>query len=548
MMKKRIFLFVYPFFVFIVLFFCFSVLFSCIWLDLNFDITSFQQVLFHLRAPLGEAGDYQVYHFVLINIFPAFFIALVLSFPKRIYFIIQKIMLFVFKILNPIFQFIYKEYPKLQFVILFTIAIISYYTAEHYLHLSGYWQSRNKISTLYENYYQDYDDSVLKNSDILKNNQPKQNLIVIFAESLTSALTSRTNPNGIGIHPESPFGNLTPYLGDVAAKHINFSHNNRVGGIFQTEGTSWTAAALVAYLCGIPLNVPYENLSIEKHFLKSAVCVPDIFNQAGYKQVFLGGSNFVFAGKKHFLENHHIQVKDLVYLSNEDQVAKTILNDAPQIRSWGIHDRILMNLAKKELKQLSLQKEPFVLYLLTLDTHMPPTNESCELFSSNIRNKDGLKWGKYEKAFNCSDEVIQSFIEYIENSSLKENTSIVILGDHEPHNFQIYSNNQRVPIYNVFINSLFEKELNNQNIQNIKNNKNNKNNFNDLIKNRKLTHFDMAPLLLESVGIPADSFGLGRNPFKQKSLLESHFSLKELNDEILLPNKKYDSFWQMPEK
>lgn len=107
MMKKRIFLFVYPFLVFIGLFFCFSVLFSCIWLDLNFDITSFQQVLFHLRAPLGEAGDYQVYHFVLINIFPAFFIALVLSFPKKIYFIIHKITLFVFKIFNPIFQFIY---------------------------------------------------------------------------------------------------------------------------------------------------------------------------------------------------------------------------------------------------------------------------------------------------------------------------------------------------------------------------------------------------------------------------------------------------------
>ena len=63
-------------------------------------------------------------------------------------------------------------------------------------------------------------------------------------------------------------------------------------------------------------------------------------------------------------------------------------------------------------------------------------------------------------------------------------------------------------------------------------------------KYRRLNHFDMAPLLLESVGILSTALGLGRNPFLSQSLLESSLDENTFNTEILRGNKMYDSFWQ----
>ncbi len=521
-MKKKSVL-IYQFFVFIVLFFFLSLIFSCFWLDLNFQITSFQQVLFHLRAPLGEAGDYQVYSFVLENILPPFLISLLIAFADFFY----QLFILILKKLNPVFIFIQKEYLKLQFIFVFVVVVLGVYIADHYLYISGYLETKDDISTLYEDYYQNFDDSVLKDF------KPQQNLVVIFAESFISSLTARANPNGVGVHPETPLGNLTPFFGDVALQNINFSQTNRVGGVVETEGTGWTAAGLVAYLCGIPLTTPFEDLSLATHFLRSAVCAPDVLHQAGYTQVFLGGSNFQFAGKKHFLENHHILVKDLSYLQNKDENAKNILKDEEIKHAWGINDKALLNFARKEFVDLNKTKKPFVLYLLTLDTHMPPNSSSCEddVLFDKVRNYDGLKWGEYERAFNCADKTIKRFVEDISKSEFGENTAIIILGDHNPHRFQVYSHERKSPLYNVFINTLFEKKENK-----------------DLTKNRTLTHFDLTPLLLESVGISAEVFGLGRNPFKGKSLLETDFSLEGLNQEILHPNAKYNSFWTLPKE
>ena len=66
-----------------------------------------------------------------------------------------------------------------------------------------------------------------------------------------------------------------------------------------------------------------------------------------------------------------------------------------------------------------------------------------------------------------------------------------------------------------------------------------------MFSNGFVTHFDMAPVLLESVGIKSETFGLGRNPFYHQSLLESPFDKNTLNNEIRRGNKMYDSFWQV---
>ena len=66
-----------------------------------------------------------------------------------------------------------------------------------------------------------------------------------------------------------------------------------------------------------------------------------------------------------------------------------------------------------------------------------------------------------------------------------------------------------------------------------------------LIKRRVISHFDIAPLILDSLGIRAESFGLGRNPLYGKTLIESAFNIDSFNDELKLRSKVYDSLWEV---
>ncbi|MDE6886535.1 MAG: hypothetical protein K2P17_05815 [Helicobacteraceae bacterium] len=62
-------------------------------------------------------------------------------------------------------------------------------------------------------------------------------------------------------------------------------------------------------------------------------------------------------------------------------------------------------------------------------------------------------------------------------------------------------------IFNIFINPSFSK-----------------NPSADLIKNRKLSHFDITALILDSLNIKTKVFGLGRNPLYQKNFTRNLWS------------------------
>ena len=335
---------------------------------------------------------------------------------------------------------------------------------------------------LFDRQYGDFYETHYKLQDY---NAMQRNLIVIFAESLESSFDKSIIPN----------------LYNLATQNISFSHNDGVGGHFQKGATSWTIAGIIGYLCGIPLNAP-GGINV-KDFLVSATCVSDILNAQGYKQTMIMGSDDGFAAKGAFLKTHKIESKDARFYKNQLPRDYT--------HHWGFSDSYLFDFARQELEILGKSNKPFALYLLTNNTHSP--DMFVESFCTKTQNY-------YEDAIKCSDKMIYDFIAWVKEQDFYSDTSIVILGDHLLNTHSITQNRF---VYNAFINARFSTKL-------------------DSTKNRALSHFDFAPLILDSLGGKVEFLGLGVNPLYSQTLLEIYgdaFEAKLRED-----SKLYESFWR----
>ena len=335
---------------------------------------------------------------------------------------------------------------------------------------------------LFDRQYGDFYETHYK---LQEYNAMQRNLIVIFAESLESSFDKSIIPN----------------LYNLATQNIAFSHNDGVGGHFQKGATSWTIAGIIGYLCGIPLNAP-GGINV-KDFLVSATCVSDILNAQGYKQTMIIGSDDGFAAKGAFLKTHKIESKDARFYKNQLPRDYT--------HHWGFSDSYLFDFARQELEILGKSNKPFALYLLTNNTHSP--DMFVESFCTKTQNY-------YEDAIKCSDKMIYDFIAWVKEQDFYNNTSIVILGDHLLNTHSITQNRF---VYNAFINARFSTKL-------------------DSTKNRALSHFDFAPLILDSLGGKVEFLGLGVNPLYSQTLLEIYgdaFEAKLRED-----SKLYESFWR----
>ena len=254
-----------------------------------------------------------------------------------------------------------------------------------------------------------------------------------------------------------------------------------------------------------------------KHFLDSAVCVSDILADLGYKQAFLAGTNFSFAGKRNFFQSHNIKVMDLPYFQSQNLVPKVLPQNMRG--AWDLKDAELFKLAKNHLDSLS-EPQPFALYLLNVDTHFHDNfvdKEHCASFEQS-----------YLGTIKCTDKLISDFVDFVRNSKFGKNTTIIILGDHLSMRQGFFPHNAKRFVYNAFINPRFTQKPTPK-----------------LTKNRTLSHFDITPLILDSLGIRTKSFGLGRNPLYGATLLESEFDINGFNALLVQRNKIYDSFWEM---
>lgn len=465
---------------------CFTLAFSADWLKLHFMNVGIEQILFHLRFPLIDKSTPYISNFCIEVLLPSLGLALLVIYLRK----------------------------TLQIVLGAIICMASIYIVESKFEVLAYLEQRKIVSNLYENHY--------KKFDFTSTFTPKQNLIIIFAESLESTFsganipTKTNNQSGGGDLQDSqnltysPFGELIPNLTNIALKNINFSNTNALGGIIQNSNSVNTITGTLAYLCAIPLNMPfYRNDFIHEHFLHSAICVGDILYELGYEQMYVSGLDASFAGTKFLFASHKINVLDLPYFQAQN------LHLTSKEGYWGIKDSELFNIAKERLETIS---KPFALYISTIDTH------SGSLFV----DEEHCSGAGYKSVISCGDKIISDFVKWVQNSHLGANTTIIILGDHLSHQQFFFPQNTKRFVYNAFINAKFTK-----------------NPTPHLTHNRKLTHFDITALILDSLGIRTESFGLGRNPLYGKTLLESEFSLEEFNALLWQKNNLYDGFWNI---
>ena len=324
--------------------------------------------------------------------------------------------------------------------------------------------------------------------------------------------------------------NLIPNLTDTANKNINFSFTDKIGGGTDLSGTGWTIAAMTAKFSGLPFNLMGLENGNRKSFLPNAITITDILHENGYNQVFLFGSDKTFAGRDALLETHgNVEIHDIEWYK---QIG-TLPEDYYEY--WGFEDLKLYEFAKLELERLSANSEPFMLGLLTIDTHMPDGYKCLECPDTEDM--------PLKNAILCADTQISSFLNWCANQPWYDDTVIAILGDHlfmATEETNPYKNN------NYLVNNRLKTDSNNM-MNNPRKwidifiNVDSEISKNSNIKNRKFSSYDMFPTMLAAMNceIKGERLGFGVNLFSGEKTLCERYSEEYINEKTMERNIQY---------
>lgn len=359
-------------------------------------------------------------------------------------------------------------------------------------------------STIFEDYYVEPKDTRIVFPD------KKRNLILIFAESMENTFASVEEGGG------KP-ANYIPELLALADEYVNFSSTEKIGGVYMNALSTWTIAGLLGATSGVPYKIPGEGPIPENaagryaEFLPGLTSMGDILEQNGYKNYFFCGSKSEFAGRDIYFRKHgNYEVKDYLYALEKGHIPEDYY------AFWGMEDEKLFAMVKNELGQISQQAEPFNITMLTVDTH-GPDGWICALCDDKYPQR-------YANAIACSSRQLYSFVEWAKQQEWYENTTIVIIGDHNSmvKNFwdDIGSFDRR--IYNCFINVPDTVDVSDT-------------------KNRNVCTLDLFPTMLASLGvkIDGDRLALGTNAFSDKSTLLEEIGAEELDQQL----SRYSGFY-----
>jgi len=342
----------------------------------------------------------------------------------------------------------------------------------------------------------------------------KRNLIVIFMESMESSYASIADG---GVFDE----NLIPGLTSLGQQNINFSETSKLGGGENLEGTSWTAAGMISKLGGVPYFSPFfKQPDGKKTCLSGVVFLTDILAQSGYKNIFSIGSDKQFESRDIILEDHHTEVHDINWYKKHGEIP-------PDYHVfWGFEDEKLFAITRKELTDLGSGEQPFFYGMLTVDTHFPDGYKSrnCpKIFKRQIMN-----------VIRYSDTQICSLIDWIQKQSWYENTTIVIMGD---HNFLNAPDNNFI----VEESPLPDAESQRRWLDIIINSVSNAPQF--VQKNRQFSPYDMYPTMLESIGctIKGHALGFGRSLYTGNKTLVEQYGADTVNTELMRRTVEYEA-------
>ncbi len=343
----------------------------------------------------------------------------------------------------------------------------------------------------------------------------KKNIIIIMMESMESSFSDKANGGFFDT-------NYIPHLTALAENSINFSATDDLGGGMKLYGTSWTIAAFLSKFNGIPFALSGSLNPVGlKHFLPGSIGLTDILAQAGYRQLFIFGSDEAFASRGTFFRDHgNVELHDFNYYKKTGDIP------ADYHVYWGIEDQRLYPLARMELDKLAESDTPFMFGLLTVDTHTPG-GYVCPICPDNGAKTEE---GRFSDVVLCADQQVSNFLDWAKTQSWYSNTVIAVMGDHQFMNRRVFPPDATVATrywIDLFVNSTQTLSAPGAD------------------KRRKFSSFDMFPTILESMGvnIPGRALGFGRSLYSPApTLIEELGSVEKVNAGLEHPSSIYDSW------
>lgn len=269
------------------------------------------------------------------------------------------------------------------------------------VHLPRYLYLQSHESTIYEDLYVDPDTVGLHFPE------KKQNLIHIYLESMETTYEDTASGGQWDT-------NLIPQLTELAEENVSFST------VASLTGADYTSGALVAQTAGIPINRKVGKYSHDGAFLPYAASTESILAQAGYRNLFICGSDAAYGDRALYFTTHGgTEIWDYNTAVSDGMIEADY---AAQTSSWGLKDCDLFDAAKSVLTEMAEGGQPFSFSILTVDTHFY-NGRLCEYCGSDFPTQ-------YENVIHCSDALVTQFVEWIQAQPFYENTTIVITGDH----------------------------------------------------------------------------------------------------------------------
>lgn len=333
----------------------------------------------------------------------------------------------------------------------------------------------------------------------------KRNLIHIYFESVESSYTDKANG---GYMDED----LMPKLTALAKEGVTFSHTDKLGGPHQTYGSSWSVAAMINMMAGIPLKIDTQGngYGMDGQFLPGLYNLGDFLHDNGYEQTIMFGADADFGGlTTYFTQHGQFNIFDHKHAKKAGLI--------PQDYSvwWGFEDDKLYEYAKMELTRLHETGKPFHFSIENADTHFP---------GGYVTAQTPKKYEQqYANVIAHSAEQMASFVRWIQAQPFYENTTVVITGDHlsmDKDFFKTFDPNYRRSVYNVILNAPITAE---------------KTTF------REFSPVDFYPTIVASMGVKFEGnrIGLGTNLFSTEKTLIERDGLQTFNDEL---GKKSDFY------
>ena len=367
------------------------------------------------------------------------------------------------------------------------------------LHVTEYLRNVSAQTTLYEDYYTAPDTVAVTAPE------KKPNVIWLVLESMETTYASREEG---GIQAQ----NYIPRLTALARENVSFSDTDKLGGIWSTDNTNWTMAALFAGTSGLPFAFPVEQNSMNKYtsFAPEITTMGDILKRDGYRQVFLCGSDGDYGGRAlYFREHGDYEIHDLFEARKRGEIPEDYYV------WWGFEDRVLFRLAKDELTRLSAGKEPFNMTMLTVDAHHLG-GFTCEECGTEFADRTA-------NVIACTDRQVGEFVDWCRKQPFWENTVLIITGDHPRMDTSLTGGMEfrERRIYNSFMNARKTPAGG--------------------TTFRTAVMMDLFPTILSAMGygIEGDRLGLGTDLFSSTPTLAEKIGYETLDGEV----QKYSQYF-----